>query len=68
MDLATIVADEQRGLTDVFVKAGRVREMLDSFAETGKIMLKLNETGKAKKEKRGGMGKTLAIWEINGPA
>lgn len=66
MDLATVIADEQSGLGESFVKAGRVKELVRSFAETSKIMLKLNEMGKVRKEKKQDMGRGLAIWEING--
>lgn len=66
MDLATIVASERSGLAEAFVKSGRMSELVKAFAETSKIMLKLNETGKARKEKKGLGGRSLAIWEING--
>ena len=66
MDLASIVANERFGLTEAFVEAGRMKELVRSFAETSKVMLKLNESGKARKDKRSRQGRTLAIWEING--
>jgi nuclear pore complex protein Nup107 len=66
MDLSTVVARQDSGLTETFVRSRRVKELVKSFAETSKIMLKLNEAGKARKEKKGGHGRTLAIWEING--
>lgn len=66
MELSTIIANEASGLSEAFVVAGRVKELVKSFAETSKIMLKLSEMGKTWKEKKGGVGRSLAIWEISG--
>ena len=66
MDLSTIIANERSGLTEAFVEAGRMRELVRGFAESSKIMLKLNEAGKPRKEKKAALGRTLAIWEISG--
>lgn len=66
MDLSTIIANEQSGLGEAFVQAGRVRELVTALAETSKVMLKLNEQGKARKERKSLMGRSLGLWEING--
>ena len=66
MDLSTVIANDSTGLAKTFVEARRMKELVRSFAETSKIMLKLNETGKPRKEKKKGMGRSLAIWEISG--
>lgn len=66
MELATIVADEKNGLADAFLDAGRMRELVTAFARSSEIMLKLNEQGKARKEKKSKTGSNLAVWEIGG--
>lgn len=64
MDLSTVVADEKRGLSQAFVNAGRMKELVTCLAETSKIMLKLGESGKKSKRERA--GRSLGIWEIHG--
>ncbi len=71
MELSILIANPQRdgienGLEECFVKAGRMRELVDSFALTSKVMLILKAEGKAWKMKRERHGKDLGIWEING--
>lgn len=66
MELSAIIADDKTGLAKTFVDTKRMKELVRSFAETSKIMLKLNEIGRARKEKKKAMGRSLAIWEING--
>lgn len=65
MDLSVAVASESSGLTECFVQAGRMRELVSSFAQTSKMMLIMKASGgprkTAKKEKA---GKELGIWEI----
>lgn len=66
MDLSVVIADESTGFYKAFVEAGRMKELVRSFAETSKIMLKLNENGKPRKERKKDMGRSVAIWEISG--
>ncbi|GAB7350888.1 hypothetical protein MBLNU459_g1404t1 [Dothideomycetes sp. NU459] len=66
MELANMVADEKNGLAEAFVEAGRMRELVTAFARSSEIMLKLNEVGKARKEKKSKTGSNLAVWEIGG--
>lgn len=66
MDLSTLLADDRLGLGAAFVRAGRVRELVKSFAQVSKVMLKLGEVGKARKEKKSRAGRSLALWEIGG--
>lgn len=69
MDLSTVIANNTKaGLSKAFQDAGRMKELVTMFAETSKVMLKLNETGKPRREKnRGKMrGRDLGVWEIYG--
>lgn len=66
MDLATIVANGKNGLADAIIKAGRMKDVVASFAHTSETMLKLNETGKPRKEKKSKTGSNLTVWEIAG--
>lgn len=65
MDLAVLVAKEELGLTQTFVNAGRMRELVTSFALSSKAMLSLRETGhKPWKPKKDREGKDGGIWEV----
>lgn len=64
MDLSVIVADEQNMLIDAFVTAGRMRELVDSFAHASKSMLVLKAEGKKWRGGKGREGKDLGMWEI----
>lgn len=67
MDLSVLIADERSGLAEPFEQAGRVRELVASFAHTSKAMLKLSAVGQPRKErKRDREGKILDMWEIGG--
>ena len=48
----------------LIVAAGRMRELVDSFAQTSKSMLVLKAEGKKWAPRKGREGKDLAIWEI----
>lgn len=48
MELSVLVANEDLGLTEVFVKAGRMRELVSAFAQTSKAMLVLRGKGQHK--------------------
>lgn len=66
MELTTIVADSKNGIADAIMQAGRMQEVVTAFARTSETMLKLNEIGKPRREKRHKHGGNLAIWEIGG--
>ena len=74
MDLAVLVAreggdggEEDNGIRESVVRAGRMRELVGSLAMTGKVMLVLKAEGKVWKAKKGDReGKDLAVWEIGG--
>lgn len=66
MELASTVADDNTGLADAIMQAGRMREVVTSFAHTSENMLKLNEIGKNRREKKHKTGANLAVWEIGG--
>lgn len=65
MDLSIMVADEANGISECFVRAGRMRELVASFAQTSKLMLLLKELGGPRKSgKKDREGKDLGMWEI----
>lgn len=65
MDLSVAIADETNDLAECFVQAGRMRELVTSFAQTSKLMLVMKGNGRSRKgnlmEKT---GKDRGIWEI----
>lgn len=71
MEMSTIIATgksshdakESNGLAECFVKAGRMRELMQVFAETSKTMLVSRAEHGPLKQKRDRIGK-LEIWEI----
>ena len=60
--------EDVNGLEECFVQAGRMRELVTSFALTSKAMLILKAEGKQWKPKKDREGKELGIWEIGGGA
>lgn len=66
MDLSVLIADDQNHLSEVFVQARRMREIVASFAATSKAMLRLKAEGKkwTSRKQKGREGKDLGIWEI----
>jgi nuclear pore complex protein Nup107 len=65
MDLSvTIAAKESEGIAALIVKAGRMRELVRSFAVTSKAMLIQKDAGKEWKPKRDRRGRDLGMWEI----
>ena len=58
--------EDVNGLEESFVQAGRMRELVTSFALTSKVMLMLKAEGKRWKPKKDREGKDLGIWEIGG--
>jgi nuclear pore complex protein Nup107 len=71
MQLSVTIADgtrngESNGLQEAFVKAGRMRELVESFALTSKVMLILKAEGKPWKQGKDSKGADLGVWEIGG--
>lgn len=65
MDLSVAIASENSRLTAPLVQAGRMRELVKSFALSAKAMLVLKGLGhKPWKPKRDREGKDPGIWEI----
>jgi nuclear pore complex protein Nup107 len=68
MEIANLVADEEKAwLQEVFLKTGRMSELVDALAMVSKAMLRLNEhePKKSVSKKRGSKGETLRIWDLN---
>ena len=69
MDIATVVADEERAwLQTVFLQTGRMKELVDTLARVSKAMLKLCEPdpkGRVPNKKLGKKGESLRIWDVN---
>jgi nuclear pore complex protein Nup107 len=68
MEIANLVADEENEwLQEVFLKTGRMSELVDALAMVSKAMLRLNEhePKKSASKKRGSKGETLRIWDLN---
>ncbi|KAH5394301.1 nuclear pore complex protein [Parastagonospora nodorum] len=68
MEIANLVADEENEwLQEVFLKTGRMSELVDALAMVSKAMLRLNEhePKKSTSKKRGSKGETLRIWDLN---
>ncbi|CAK1354823.1 Nucleoporin NUP84 [Cercospora beticola] len=68
MDLSVIVADDRYHLAEAFVAAGRMRELVESFACTSRSMLVLKAEGKKWNNRKGREGKDLGIWEAQSTA
>ena len=65
MDLSVTIANDDRyHLSETFVSAGRMRELVDSFAITSRSMLILKAEGKTYKNRKDREGKDLGIWEM----
>jgi nuclear pore complex protein Nup107 len=68
MEIANLVADEHNEwLQKVFLKTGRMSDLVDGLAMVSKAMLRLNEYDpkKSATKKRGNKGETLRIWDLN---
>jgi len=63
MDLSVAIAAEDNGLTDAFTSTKRMRELVNIFAQTSKMMLVMKGLNK-KVRKADKMGKDLGVWEI----
>lgn len=68
MEIANLVADpDNEWLQDLFLKTGRMSELVQTLAKVSQAMLNLNDYDGKKKEtkKRGSKGETLRIWDLN---
>lgn len=68
MEIANLVANpDNEWLQDLFLKTGRMSELVQTLAKVSQAMLNLNEFDGKKKEskKRGSKGETLRIWDLN---
>lgn len=70
MDLATIVAEEENKLTELFVECGKMGDLVESLAQTSQLLLQAAETGASTKGQqmkkwRREKGVTLAIWSTD---
>lgn len=65
--MAAIIASEQNTeLVDCFVKTGRMRELVSAFATTSKDMVIMTEDKRSPlMKKRGAIGETVKIWDVN---
>ncbi|KAF2173217.1 hypothetical protein M409DRAFT_62789 [Zasmidium cellare ATCC 36951] len=66
MDLSVTIANTEV-LVEAVKKEGRMRELVDSFAETSKKMLILKAEGKPWRPRKDREGKDLGLWEIGPP-
>ena len=66
MDLAALVAEEGSDLATSFVAAGRMPELVDSFANSSKNLIRAQERGASKAKKRLN-GESLEIWAVQAP-
>ena len=68
MELSTIIAAEDSDLADMFVKKGRMKELVAAFADNSRALLQANTpvksmTGTASKKLRN-LGWTRELWDI----
>lgn len=63
MDLSVSIANTV-DIVECFQKAGRMRELVKSFAETSKKMLILKAEGKPWRPRKDREGRDLGLWEI----
>jgi nuclear pore complex protein Nup107 len=68
MEIANLVADpNSEWLQELFLKTGRMSELVATLAKVSQAMLRLNEYDgkKEEKRKRGSKGETLRIWDLS---
>lgn len=68
MDLSAIIAAEDSDLADLFIRKGRMRELVGAFAENSKALLLANTPGKGRtgtnSKKLRTLGWTSELWSI----
>lgn len=68
MDMAALVATDESDLATCFVAAGRIAELVDSFAVLSKTIIQADERGgKGGKSKKKRNGESLDIWTVRAP-
>lgn len=71
MDLATIIADDENQLAQLFVESGKIDELVQDFASNSQKLLTRRETGTAKatgmeaKRMRQEQGMNIDIWSVD---
>jgi len=69
MDLAALIAAEGSDLADCFMEAGRMPELVDTFAVSSKNMIRAEEKGgKSGKSRKAKHGETLDLWTVRAPS
>ena len=69
MDLAAVIAAENSDLGSCFMAAGRMPELVDSFAYLSKTMIQADDMGlKCAKSKKKKNGETLSLWSVRAPS
>jgi len=68
MDLSAIIAAEDSELADLFLRKGRMRELVAAFAENSRALLSANMPGKGRtgnnSKKLRTLGWTRELWNI----
>ena len=68
MELSTIIAAEDSDLADMFVKKGRMKELVAAFADNSRALLQANTPGKSRtgttSKKLRNLGWTRELWDI----
>ena len=66
MDLSALIASEDSDLLDLFVKTGRMQELVEAFAQAGKTLLVITSvkgSGSRSKKLRA-KGWTPDLWSV----
>jgi len=68
MELSTVIAAEDSDLADMFVKNGRMKELVAAFADNSRALLQANTAGKSRtgttSKKLRTLGWTRELWDI----
>jgi nuclear pore complex protein Nup107 len=68
MELSTIIAAEDSDLAELFIRKGRMRELVAAFAENSRALLRANTPGKSRpttpSKKLRALGWTRDLWDI----
>lgn len=67
MDLSALVAAQESDLLDLFIKTGRMQELVEAFALAGKELLILTSQKQgsgSKSKKLRAMGWTPELWSV----
>jgi nuclear pore complex protein Nup107 len=68
MELSTIIAAEDSDLAEMFVKKGRMKELVEAFADNSRALLQANTSGKSRtgttSKKLRNLGWTRELWDI----